>query len=130
MQFVGLPEAAFHLTHAALALATAPKSDTVKRSMVAARALVTDGPATHVPPHLRSAATEGERAMGHGVGYRLPHDDPRGVIDQQYLPDGLEGVVLFVPGRHGDEETVAERQTRVDRILGKPQRVDTERGDG
>ncbi len=130
LQFVGLPEAAFHLTHAALALATAPKSSTVKRTMLAARALVADGPATHVPPHLRSAATEGERAMGHGVGYRSPHDDAEGVIAQQYLPDGLEDVVLFEPGRHGDEASVAERQLGADDILGKPGRGGRDSGEG
>ena len=122
LQFVGLPEAAFHLTHAALALATAPKSNTVKRTMQAARSLAADGPATQVPPHLRSAATAGERAMGLGVGYLYPHDDRHGVVAQQYLPDGLENEIVFAPGEHGAESAIAERQRRVDRILGKKPR--------
>ncbi len=126
LQFVGLPEAAYHLTHATMAMATAPKSSTVKQAMGAARSLVADGPTTQVPPHLRSAATEGERAMGFGVGYVSPHTDPLGVIRQQYLPDGLEDVVLFTPGSHGVEGDIASRLEKIDRILGKPERPGAE----
>lgn len=68
--------------------------------------------------------------MGHGVGYRSPHDDAEGVIAQQYLPDGLEDVVLFEPGRHGDEASVAERQLGADDILGKPGRGGRDSGEG
>jgi putative ATPase len=124
LRFVGLPEAAFHLTHAALAMATAPKSASVKAAMGAAGAAVRDGPVASVPPHLRAGATAGDRAMGHGVGYAYPHDDPLGVVRQQYLPDGLEESILFQPGEHGDEAAIAERQAKIDRILGKPERSD------
>lgn len=130
LRFVGLPEAAFHLTHATLAMATAPKSNSVKRAMGAAAEAVRSGPHASVPPHLRSAATEGERSMGFGVGYQYPPDDPRGVIAQQYLPDGLEDLVLFEPGEHGEEAEIARRQRLVDRILGKRARGEPDRGDG
>ena len=53
----------------------------------------------HVPTHLRSAATAGSEAMGHGVGYHYPHDDSLGVVPQQYLPDEATGGILFGPGR-------------------------------
>ena len=126
LQFVGLPEAAFHLTHAALAMATAPKSASVKTSMGAAAGVVRENPANHVPAHLRSASTAGERAMGHGVGYIYPHDDPRGVVPQHYLPEGIEDLVLFRPGTHGAEAEIAQRQRKIDRILGKNGRFSTE----
>ena len=64
LEFVGLPEAAYNLTHAALALSLAPKSNSVKDAMAAARDAVTDGPHAEVPPHLRSGATKGDRDMG------------------------------------------------------------------
>ena len=117
-----MPEANFALTHAALALALAPKSDTVKRAMGAGMASVRDGPHAEVPPHLRSGATEGDRAFGHGVGYRTPHDEEAGVIAQQYLPDGLEHEILVRLTRIGAERDLADRLARIDRILGKPAR--------
>jgi putative ATPase len=122
LEVVGLPEANHALSHAAIALALAPKSNSVTRAMGAAIAAVEDGPHTEVPPHLRSGSTAGDRDLGHGVGYRYPHDDPRGVVAQQYMPDGLDGTILFRPKRVGDEVELADRLARIDTILGKPKR--------
>lgn len=69
--------------------------------------------------HLRSAATAGQRSMGHGQGYEYPHDDALGVVSQQYLPEAASGATLFEPGDHGEEAELAERLARIDRILGK-----------
>lgn len=122
LEYVGLPEANHALTHAAITLALAPKSDTVKRAMAAAIAAVRDGPHGSVPPHLRSGATEGDREFGFGVGYRYPHDEPTGVVPQQYLPDGLERELLVRLKPIGEEQVLRERLERIDRILGKPDR--------
>ncbi len=119
LEVVGLPEANYALSHAAIALALAPKSNSVTLAMGAARELVIDGPRGEVPPHLRSGATEGDKQFGHGVGYAYPHADPRGVVGQQYLPDGLEGRILFTPKPVGDESELAERLAKIDAILGK-----------
>jgi putative ATPase len=43
------------------------------------------------------------------VGYRYPHDDPRGWSDQQYLPDEVLGARYYEPSGHGFEAKVAER---------------------
>ncbi len=123
LEVVGLPEANHALSHAAIALALAPKSNSVTRAMAAAIAAVDAGPHTEVPAHLRSGATAGDRGLGHGVGYRYPHDDPRGVIPQQYLPTGLEGTILLHPKRVGDEADLTDRLARIDAILGKPPRT-------
>ncbi len=122
LEYVGLPEANYALTQAAIALALAPKSDTVKRAIGAGIASVRDGPHGAVPPHLRSGATEGDRELGFGIGYRYPHDDPAGVVDQQYLPDGAEREILVRLKPIGDEQALRERLDRIDRILGKPPR--------
>ncbi len=119
LEFVGLPEAAYNLTHAALALSLAPKSNSVTEAMVAARDAVSDGPHGEVPPHLRSGATKGDREFGFGVGYEYPHDDPRAVVAQQYLPDELERAILYNPKRVGSENDLAERLAKIDAILGK-----------
>ena len=119
LEFVGLPEASYNLTHAVLALSLAPKSNSVKEAMIAAKDAVNTGPHGEVPPHLRSGATSGDREFGFGVGYVYPHGDPRSVVPQQYLPDGLEDVVLYHPKRVGDETILADRLRRIDEILGK-----------
>ncbi|MDK1016760.1 MAG: replication-associated recombination protein A, partial [Actinomycetota bacterium] len=116
VEVVGLPEANYALTHAALYLALAPKSNSVKNAMDAGITAVTEGSAGEVPAHLRSGATQGERDMGIGVGYVYPHDAPAAVVPQQYLPDGHEEAVLYQPKEIGAEGELAERLTRIDEI--------------
>ena len=127
LEFVGLPEAVYNLTHAALALSLAPKSNSTTEAIAAAREAVLEGPHGEVPPHLRSGATQGDRDLGFGVGYEYPHSDPRAVVHQQYLPDGLERVILYRPKHVGSEEELADRLTRIDAILGKRPRTDSGR---
>ncbi len=119
LAYVGLPEAAYHLAHATIFLATAPKSNSVGRAIGAARALVQEGPAPVVPAHLRSTGYDGAAALGHGVDYEYPHNDPSGVVDQQYFPDGVDPMVLFSPGTHGAEERIRAALEEVDRVLGR-----------
>ncbi len=96
---VGMPEAEFALSHATIALATAPKSNAVTRAMGTAKALVRDHPNDPVPRHLRDAHSSAGKAMGHGNGYVYPHDQPDNFADQQYLPDGITEHV-FDPEPH------------------------------
>jgi putative ATPase len=107
---VGLPEARFALTHAAIGLAVAPKSNSVTRAIGAGLDAVRRHGNLDVPPHLRDAHYRGARDLGHGVGYDYPHDHPSGFAPQQrYLPDELAGTVLYEPSRHGHEAPVADR---------------------
>lgn len=124
LSFVGLPEAAYALHHAALYLATAPKSNSVGRTMTAARAAVEETPAAEVPAHLRSTGYRGAELLGHGTGYRYPHDHPGGIVAQQYLPDAAAGSILYRPSRIGAEAATAERIAEVDRRMGRPGRED------
>jgi len=119
VQVIGLPEGAYPLTEATVYLATAAKSNSMAVAIAEARNAVEGTPGADVPMHLRSGATSGERAMGHGTGYAYPHDDPLGVVPQQYLPDEAAGTILYRPGVHGDEAAIGERLDRIDRILGK-----------
>ena len=56
-----------------------------------------------VPRHLRDSHYAGSRGLGHGAGYRYPHDDPRGVVTQQYAPDDVAGREYYRPTGHGAE---------------------------
>ena len=119
VEVIGIPEGAYALTHATVYLATAPKSNSLATAISAAREAVEGTPGADVPLHLRSASSAGERAMGHGGGYHYPHDDPFGVVPQQYLPDEAIGATLYHPGDHGEESEIGDRLGRIDRILGR-----------
>ena len=95
---VGLPEARYPLTQAALHLARAPKSNSVKRAYDAAVQAIQEEGDLPVPLHLRNAPTRLMRDLGYGQGYRYAHDFEGGVVDQQHLPDRLVGRRLFEPG--------------------------------
>ncbi len=122
LQIVGLPEASYALTHAAIHLATSRKSNSVKRSMGAARRAVEETPGSTVPAHLRSASYRGARQLGHGEGYRYPHDFPGHIVQQQYLPDDAPTEPIYRPTSEGDEAAVAGRLAEWDRELGRPER--------
>jgi putative ATPase len=122
LAFVGLPEAAYALHEAALYLAAAPKSNSIGRTMAAARSAVEETAGASVPPHLRSSGYRGAEALGHGTGYQYPHDHPGGVVAQQYLPDEAEGRILYRPGNEGDEAAAAERLREIDRRMGRRER--------
>jgi len=111
LAFVGLPEAAYGLTQAALYLATAPKSDSVKTSMGAARTAVLETPSATVPPHLGSTGSRrvAEEVDGEAPGYVYPHDHPEHLAVQQYLPDAAVDRVLYQPTEQGSEKEIAER---------------------
>jgi len=57
--------------------------------------------------------------MGYGAGYQYPHNDPLGVVPQQYLPDEAVDATLYRPGDHGEESEIGERLGRIDRVLGR-----------
>ena len=103
VEFVGLPEAQLNLAHAAIHLATSPKSNRVTRAIFAARAAAREAGTGEVPPHLRDGHYKGAESLGHGVGYRYPHDEASGWADQQYLPDELVGRMFYEPSDHGRE---------------------------
>jgi putative ATPase len=109
VEFVGLPEAQLNLAHAVVYLATAPKSNRSAVGLWNAQRDVREHPAGLVPPHLRDASYRSARRLGHGKGYEYPHDDPRGWLRQQYLPDDLVGRTYYEPSEHGREREIGER---------------------
>ena len=110
---VGLPEAALNLAQAVVHLAAAPKSNRSAAALWRAQQDVATRPAGAVPARLRDAHYPGAEALGHGTGYEYPHDDPRGWVDAQYLPDELAGARYYEPSQHGAERQVAERLARL-----------------
>lgn len=114
---IGLPEARLTLAQATVHLATAPKSNAVYEAINRAQQDVREGRIGHVPPHLRDGHYEGAKKLGHAVGYVYPHDDPRGVVTQQYLPEELADAVYYEPKPHGAEKRIADYIGRLRRIV-------------
>ncbi|HEX6285033.1 MAG TPA: replication-associated recombination protein A [Pyrinomonadaceae bacterium] len=97
VQLIGLPEALFPLSQAAIYLAQAPKSNAVKNAYHAA---VTDAAETArvpVPLHLRNAATPLMKHLGYGKDYRYVHNDKRAKEEMECLPEQLRGRRYFNP---------------------------------
>ena len=114
LEHVGLPEAPLNLAQAVVYLATAPKSNRVALAIWSAREDVRKGVSSEVPAHLRDGHYQAAKEFGHGVGYIYPHDDPRGWVSQQYLPDQAKGSIsrqtsYYTPSDHGLEAEIAER---------------------
>jgi putative ATPase len=112
VEFVGMPEAGLNLAHVVIHLALAPKSNSVKASLLRATETVRTQKASPVPMHLRDASYRGAQRLGHGRGYVYPHDTPTGWVPQQHLPQELEGARFYQPGGHGAEPALAEQLAR------------------
>ncbi len=109
VEFVGLPEAQLNLAQAVVHLAQAPKSNRVTVALGAALDDVRNRPRGAVPAHLRDGHYKGAASIGHGRGYAYPHDDPRGWVEQGYLPDEVADRRYYEPTGHGFEAEVAAR---------------------
>ena len=115
--FVGMPEGRLALAQATVHLATAPKSNAVITGIDAALADVHAGATGSVPAHLRDGHYAGAAHLGHAQGYRYPHDEPNGVVTQQYPPDGLVGRDYYSPRGYGAERELTDRVATLRRLI-------------
>ena len=125
---VGMPEGRYFLAHAALYLATAPKSNS---SMAFFDALASvEKEDSDVPNHLKDSNRDAE-GFGHGSGYLYPHAYKDHWVAQQYLPNTLMGRVFYTPSTQGYEnqirnEVLSRRELQIAAILEKPQPTEIE----
>ena len=107
--FIGLPEAQLPLAQAVCYIANAPKSNACCTAIFSAREEARAVQST-VPKHLRDAHYPGAGALGHGTGYKYPHDYPGGWVQQQYMPDELIGHKYYFPKDIGAEKALHGKQ--------------------
>jgi putative ATPase len=117
VQLIGMPEARINLAQAVVALALAPKSNAVIMAIDGAIADVKAGKVGPVPAHLRDAHYAGAKKIGHGSAYQYSHNDPRGVVPQQYAPDVVDGAEYYKPTHRGGEAAYADRLAKIREIL-------------
>ncbi|MEI8233202.1 MAG: replication-associated recombination protein A [Verrucomicrobiota bacterium] len=106
VEFIGMPEARIPLAHAAITIASSPKSNKAYLAVDAALADVKEGVTLPVPLHLRDTHYKGAQKLGHGEGYQYAHDYEGGYVPQAYLPEGKR---YYQPTENGHERRVKER---------------------
>jgi putative ATPase len=105
VEMLGMPEAEFALSEAAIYLATAPKSRSCADAIARASEDIESGVAFEVPDELRDASYSGAQRVGHGEGYRMP---------TRYLPEDRS---YYRPADRGYEREVRERLKQWDSAL-------------
>ncbi|MBI3794131.1 MAG: replication-associated recombination protein A [Nitrospinae bacterium] len=107
---LGLPEGRIPLAQAVLYVACAPKSNSAVVAVDAALEYVRQSGGPQQPPaHLRDSSYSDAKKMGHGKGYKYPHDFPDHWVQQSYLPDGMEGIKFYTPSKNGREATFEQK---------------------
>jgi putative ATPase len=109
-EFIGMPEGVYPIVEATLYLATAPKSNSATHYFKAFQLVEAEGK-VEVPDPLKDP-TRDAAALGHGKGYRYPHEHPAHFVPQQYLPRELLGRYFYRPSDQGYEAEVAARLER------------------
>lgn len=117
---IGMPEGRIPLAEVTVYLALAPKSNASYVAINEAQKAIREGGIGEVPAHLRDSHYPGAGALGHGSGYVYPHDDPSGIVPQQYSPQGASGTPFYRPTSRGFEAELAKRQDAIRRILQAP----------
>ena len=113
VEHVGLPEARISVARAAIYMATAPKSNAAHLAIDRALEAVRTERWEPVPIHLRDTSYRGAKRLGHGAGYKYPHDYPDHYVPQQYLPDNVAGRTFYEPSDQGEEAAVRRRLERL-----------------
>jgi len=109
LEYIGMPEARLPLAEAAIYIATAAKSNSVIKGIDKALSDIEHRKPGEVPVHLRDAHYKGASKLGHGKGYKYPHDFPGNYVNQQYLPNELLGVTYYEPYESGQEKQIKDR---------------------
>jgi putative ATPase len=94
-------------------LALAPKSNTALTAYAAARKLVREKGALPVPARYRPGSTALDRSMGHGQGYKYPHDFEGHYVPEDYLPDAIVGETIYEPSESGFEREMKARREAI-----------------
>lgn len=107
---LGMPEARIPLANAVIEMCLASKSNSAYKAFDAAVHAINTGNTGDIPLHLRDTHYAGAADLGH-VGYNYPHATPVGTfggwVNQQYLPDKVEGTEFYKPVLAGEETKLA-----------------------
>lgn len=107
---IGMPEARIPLAEATIYLATSPKSNSAYMAIAKAMDIVhKDTTNRPVPLHIRNAPTSLMKDLSYGKNYKYAHDYEGNFVEQEFLPEGLEGTKFYQPGENAQENAISER---------------------
>lgn len=109
IEYIGMPEARMFLSQAALYVATAPKSNSAYKGIDEALSYVEKEKSLEVPYHLRDTHFTGAKKLGHGEGYKYPHNYEKNYVTQNYLPKGVN-CKFYQPSDNGYEAKIKDRE--------------------
>ena len=116
LESIGMPEARLPIGQAIIAVCESPKSNAVSAAVDAAVADAERGGLESVPVHLRDTHYKGASALGHGEGYKYPHDYPGHYVAQQYAPERAQNARYYVPSEQGFEKEIRKLRAQRGRI--------------
>lgn len=114
LEFIGMPEARLSIAQAIIFICESPKSNSVVKALDYAFADAKDTVDEPVPVHLRDTAYKGAERLGHGKGYKYPHDYPGHVVEQEYMPPSVRGRKYYIPSEMGNELKIKTNHDRRD----------------
>lgn len=103
---IGYPESRIILSQCAIYLAGSVKSNASYLAIETALSLVKQEGDLPVPLHLRNSPTKMMKEMDYGKNYQYAHQFDGNFIEQQYLPDKLEGKRIYDPQQNSREEEI------------------------
>jgi len=109
IRMIGMPEARIILSECAIYLATSPKSNSAYMAIGAALDTVRQTGSLPVPLHLRNAPTKLMKELNYGSGYRYAHDFAGNFVQQDNLPEAIDGKTLYEPGQNPAEERIRKQ---------------------
>lgn len=105
VQHIGMPESQIILAHTTTFLATAPKSNASYLAINKALKDVNNGLILEVPQHLKDSHYKSAEKIGHGKGYKYPHDFEGHWVEQEYMPVKKK---YYIPADIGYEKKIKE----------------------
>jgi putative ATPase len=106
---IGWPESRIILSHAAIYLATSPKSNSAYQAIEAALELVRQEGDLPVPLHIRNAPTTLMKKIGYGKDYKYAHSFSGNFVADNFLPAEIKGTKFYEPGSNPKEEEVRKK---------------------
>lgn len=108
LETIGMPEARLSIAQAIIFVCESPKSNAIVCAISEAFADAEKLADEPVPIHLRDTSYQGASSLGHGEGYKYPHNYPGHVVEQEYMPPSVAGKRYYVPSEMGHEAKIAQ----------------------
>ena len=106
---LGWPEGRIPLAEATVYLATSAKSNSAYMAINSALQFVKETGNEPVPLHLRNAPTKLMADLGYAKDYKYSHDYKGHFVEQQFMPDNVQGTRFWNPQPNAAEDKLKQR---------------------